>query len=248
MKKEAFLTITVITATTAFAFLNSPTAVLDKCDVSDSTMLNCSGFGLKVFPSHDMDSYSSYTKLDFSYNLITNISRLSFSSTNHVGNLNLANNRINEIEPNAFGNFVNLKALDLTGNQLDGHKIREELFKFLGRLRNLSMRGNPLRFIGKYTYKFMELPHLKFLDLSHCAVTLIEEGGITLPNLEQLDLSWNSLKAFPTESLKMMNGLRILNLSHNKIKILDDLPSLLEFRILNFDYNMINNVTIREEV
>ena len=46
----------------------------------------------------------------------------------------------------------------------------------------------------------------------------------------------------------MMNGLRILNLSHNKIKILDDLPSLLEIRILNFDYNMINNVTIREEV
>ena len=185
MKKEAFLTITVITATTAFAFLNSPTAVLDKCYVSDSTMLNCSGFRLKVFPSDDMDSYSSYTKLDFSYNLVTNISRLSFSSANHVENLNLENNRINEIEPNAFGNFVNLKALDLTGNQLDGHKIREELFKFLGRLRNLSMRGNPLRFIGKYTYKFMELPHLKFLDLSHCAVTLIEEGGITLPNLEK---------------------------------------------------------------
>ena len=248
MAKEAILIISAITVTTALALFHSKSSVLDKCDASESSILNCSGAGFDVFPSDDIDSRGNHKVLDFSDNLIRSLPMLNFSSAIGVEYLTLANNKINEIEPIAFGNLLNLKVLDISGNKLDGHQIKEEQFKILGRLNNLSLSGNPLHFIGKYTFNFMELPLLKILDLSHCDVSVIEKEAIALTNLVKLDLSWNFLRTFYKDSLKMMSSLEVLDLSHNKIRILDALPGLPEIRILNFDYNMINNVSIRDAV
>ena len=240
--------LTLITATMTVALFHSTPSVLDKCVSSNSSYLNCNGAGLHIFPSDALDNIGSHKVLDFSNNHISSISVLNFSSAKDVEVLTLVHNGINEIKPNAFGNLLNLQVLDVSRNRLDGRTIKEEQFKTLGRLQNLSLSWNPLQFIGKYTFHFLELPLVENLDLSHCEIRVIEVEAIALTNLIKLDLSWNFLRTFHESSLKMMSSLEVLDLSHNKLKILDTLPSLPEIRVLNFDNNMLDNVTIRDEV
>lgn len=235
----------IIIATVLMLFHLSLAGMVD-CDKSN-VVLNCSGVNLRIFPSQEEVPYQCQN-LDLSNNLITSISRLNFSKTNTIETLNLANNIINKIQAYAFEQMTNLVTLDLSGNKLDGHGMNEDQFQILGKLRKLSMQRNPLRFIGKSTFNFIELPTIKYLDLSFCSISHIEAEGLILPDLEYLDLSWNELTVFSKDSFRMMDELRILDLSHNQIQILNEVPHLPEIRILNFDYNEISNVSLRDPV
>ena len=244
MKSLYLITATLTTVLTIAPYAR---AALGDCDNSDSVAFNCSGAELTIIPTYEhVPGY--YQILDFSNNYISNISRLNFSSDNVISTLLLMNNRISHIQPWAFEVMTHLVTLDLSGNVLNGRSIDEKQFYDLKKLRLLNLERNPLQFIGKDTFNFMELPVIRHLDLSHCDISRIEDGAIDLPDLEYLDLSWNKMEAFHKDSFKMLTELRTLDLSHNRITVLDEVPYLPEIRIWNLDNNQIKNVTIREGI
>lgn len=217
-------------------------ASLGDCDSSGTITFNCSGAGISTIPTfRDVPSY--YQILDFSNNYISNISRLDFALNNNITTLLLNHNQIRTIEPEAFGLMAHLLNLDLSGNILDGHNLKERQFDDLRHLINLTLERNPLQIIRKETFTTFELFALKHLDLSHCAISEIEENAIEMSFLEYLDLSWNELDTFHKYYFKL-TALKTLDLSHNRFTVIDQLPYMPELKIWILDNNRINNFTV----
>ena len=212
------------------------------CDNSGTTVFNCSGAGISTIPTlRDVPSY--YQKLDFSNNYIRNVSRLDFAMNNNITTLFLNDNQIRTIEPEAFVLMTHLLILDLSGNILDGHKIKERQFDDLRRLVNLTLERNPLQIIRKETFTFTQLFALKNLDLSHCAISEIEDYAIELSFLEYLDLSWNELTTI-NRNIFTVTRLKKLDMSHNYLTVIDQMPNMPVLKIWIMDNNQIYNVTV----
>ena len=243
MEKVTGSILQIVTSTLLLVLrAKSETSLLGKCDNSGIIAFNCSGVGISTIPSAGhVPSY--YQVLDFSNNIIRNISKLQFALQNNITTLLLNDNQISTIEPEAFVRMTHLLYLDLSGNILDGHKIKERQFDDLRRLVNLTLERNPLQVIRKETFTFSELFGLKFLDLSHCVISEIEDDAIELSFLEYLDLSWNELKTFNRRSLTVTR-LKTLDLSHNHLTVIDQMPNMPDLKIWIMDNNQIDNVTV----
>lgn len=134
----------------------------------------------------------------------------------------------------SFSVFINLRFLDLSGNQLA--IIHPEA---------LSIQGSPLQELNlsRSLYNFTALTDLTTalrwgdlrgllrLDLSGNYLALLPLGMFShLPNLQQLYLSNNSLMAVYSGTFSGMNHLELLDLTHNAFKTFrdDDLQELEE--------------------
>lgn len=246
-KKFSTTQLSLIIAATVVILVPYSRADIGECDNRGTAVFNCSGVELTTIPSYrHVPSY--YQTIDLSNNYISNISKLDFPANNNITTLLLTNNQISKIEAKAFGQMTKLITLDLSGNVLEGRNMDEYQFNDLLKLEQLIMERNPLGFIRKGTFHFMELFSLKRLDLSHGDISQLEAGAIDVPSLEYLDLSWNKLELFHKESFTMLVSLKTLDLSHNQFTILDQVPNMPKLQVWILDNNKINNVSMREEI
>ena len=222
-------------------------ADISDCIDSDSTIFNCSGVGISNIPTDEYLPTDCKT-LDLTNNSISIVTRLNISAENVISSLSLADNIIHCIQSGAFEAMKNLESLDLSGNVLDGNLLNGEQFYDLKSLQTLNMERNPVGIIKEDTFNFMELNNLRKLDLSHCEIHTIGSGGIDLPHLRHLDLSWNRMTEFRKSSFKMLVHLNTLDLSHNKLTVLDQMPYLPVMKVLNLDHNCIKKVSMRDEM
>ena len=216
-----------------------------KCDNSNSTVFNCSGVGLTVAHIPVLERYQI---VDFSNNNLTAISKHTFPTDNAITALYLTNNKIKTIHTRAFGELRDLIQLDLSENLLEGNRLHGRPFYNLDNLETLNMNRNPLRLIRQDMFCFLDLNSLKQLHLSYCRISQVRVDAFNLPFLEHLDLSWNHIKHFYKSQFKRLRRLKTLNLCHNKIKLLNQVPVLPELRIFNLDNNKIHTVSIKKEM
>lgn len=93
------------------------------------------------------------------------------------------------------------------------------------------------------TSKEFELfPSLLHLHLSYNKILKISPGAFsTLHQLISLDLGVNQIEIIPQERLYGLSGLRILNVTHNRLKDLDEFPEdLKSLQILDVSFNKIS--------
>ncbi|XP_073341739.1 trophoblast glycoprotein-like [Pagrus major] len=143
----------------------------------------------------------------------------SFAELENVTNIILSNNRITEMASHSFSALLNLRFLDLSGNQL-----------VLIHPEALSIPGSPLQelSLSRSLYNFSALTDLTTalrwgglrgllrLDLSGNQLSLLSPGMFShLPNLQQLFLTNNSLVTVYSGTFSGMNQLQVLDLSHN---------------------------------
>lgn len=132
--------------------------------------------------------------------------------------------RITEMTSHSFSALINLRFLDLSGNQLA--LIHPEA---------LSIPGSPLQELNlsrslynstaqtdlTTALRWGDLGGLLRLDLSGNHLTLLPPGMFShLPNLQQLFLTNNSLVAVYSGTFSGMNHLRVLDLTHNAFRTL----------------------------
>lgn len=209
-------------------------------------VFNCSGAGISTLPELPQGT----KVLDLSGNHIQNISipQTNADSYKELLSLDLSKNNIALLKENDFHFLKNLETLDLSGNQIQGVSLEREVFNGLDKLKNLTLEGNPLGSVKIRTFHFMQLFSLTYLDLSHCGITSLERESIMIPALEHLDLSWNKLTTFSDVMLDMVTSLVLLDMSHNSIRVIDDIPYLPRLRTWILDSNRMEEVHIKEDL
>lgn len=223
---------------------------LNDCNKSMIAVLNCSGVG--ATDKHTIWTGTNrpydFKILDFSNNNITRLSRLNISSDNNVRKINFSNNHINAIDSGAFEEMTKLNELDLSVNNLEGVTLDAKQFINAFDIKKLNMSRNPIRVIRKDVFSIVSFNLLEQLDLSHCQINSIEDDAFDLHRLKALDLSWNDLSVLQEGAFNRLIRLVSLNLSHNKLKVLAELPELTTVKLLKFDYNQITSVSVRKSM
>lgn len=127
--------------------------------------------------------------LTLAANEIISIDRGLFAAMPHLTVLDLSHNRLTQLSNTDFAYLdLSLVVLDLSHNDLD--EIAPLALQNLHHLRTLSLEHNRLRDLSS-----LHLPaHLRSLDLSHCALTIIDHCQVSgMADLTYLGLNGNDL-------------------------------------------------------
>ncbi|CAI2308169.1 unnamed protein product [Caenorhabditis sp. 36 PRJEB53466] len=178
-----------------------------------------------------------------------------------IGNLRLANNSLETIEPNsleglkldildlsnnqltevpaAIGKVEQLKKVDLSHNNIA--KLYQYVFNKIKQLHTVDLSSNQLLSIGPYI--FSDSSELHTLDVSSNEISLLfKDAFARCPKLRKIIMRDNKIKSLD-EGLSEADGLRRLDVSENAIVVLkwSALPENLEYLIA--DKNDINLLT-----
>ncbi|XP_052252992.1 vasorin-like isoform X2 [Dreissena polymorpha] len=231
----------------AALWLVNPASLMGFLSQSSDKTANFTGQGLSQVPTGD--SIPDDTEnIDLSENSISNLTLVGYNNLKSLKTFNISRNQISELTPNAFKDLTALMVLDLSRNNIKGELLEEHMFVDLRKLETLNLEQNPMLILKSNVFNFMELPSLKRLDVSHCDIFVLERSSIDLPTLEYLDLSWNALTKVNKEAFRMMADLKTLDMSHNRIKVLDTVPYLPAIQTWNLDSNLIEEVHIKDQI
>ncbi|XP_050530520.1 chaoptin isoform X1 [Daktulosphaira vitifoliae] len=217
--------------------------------------------------------------LDLSLNNVTHMVPEAFNGLLQLQLLNLSYNSLTDIPNGVFKGLVSLNTLDLSYNQISSldnktNSVLEDCFS----LKHFNISHNQFSFFTKKSFpshmytpstlrtidiSYNEVPvitkeiligtdKVTFLNLSHNSIDEIRPGVLgNLTSLKLLDLSFNNLKVMNNLG-NMPTNLTILFLSNNKLKklpkeILNTVPKLVQFEV---DNNLFNSLppTIAKEV
>uniref|UniRef100_A0A3B3VHB2 Ig-like domain-containing protein n=1 Tax=Poecilia latipinna TaxID=48699 RepID=A0A3B3VHB2_9TELE len=149
--------------------------------------------------------------------------------------LELSDNMISVLEPNAFSSLQNLQSLSLRGNQLK--LVPMGAFSRLSNLTSLDLSGNKIVILLDFT--FQDLKSLKNLELHLVNTNLAVVQPYALGGLRQirlLNLSTNSLVTLEEGAFQSVNTLETLRLDRNPLACDCRLLWILQRRkTLNFD-------------
>ena len=196
------------------------------CKLYNSTGLDCSYRKLTTIPFLD-DNFT--VTLDFSNNLLTNITSRPFTNLHSLRHLYLDNNKLNKIDDDAFYGLEHLGSLHLQENYL---VIIGEPFKHTASLTELYLHSNRIQFLSSNT--FHGLQKLTTLDLSRNLIQSLSNGIFRdLHSLEILDLSSNFMKIVPSDVLSPLYSL----------KRFDMLWSIITLPYFGHEFNNLRNLT-----
>lgn len=217
--------------------------------INNYETFNCSSSNLTEMSLPTDISTSSIKRIDFSWNSIQSVTPFNYTVlASTLTYLNLNHNQISVISDNAFSLLKNLAQLDLSYNSISGEMLHEIVFEGLTALQELYIEGNPLQHLKTNTFSFMEMPALTYLDLSNCTISEMDKSSLDLPSLQHLDLSWNLLEGINRDSFQMLTHLNVLDMSHNNIKVLSEVPYLPEIVTMYFDNNGMEKLSIKEGI
>uniref|UniRef100_A0A0R3QR91 Chaoptin n=1 Tax=Brugia timori TaxID=42155 RepID=A0A0R3QR91_9BILA len=198
-------------------------------------------------------------ELDLSYNHLRILHKGTFAEQNIYDSLVLRSNAISSLDTDTFGNN-NVNKLDLAYNELK--KIPQHAFNSIqNSLTNLNLRGNQIRSISADDFDGMQ--NLMELILADNYIEIIEEAAFSrMKKLIKLDISHNPITSWhphafrdlsnAMETLDLANtglfslpkidnhGLRLLNISNNKIHEVNRVHLINNRKLATFDISYNN--------
>ncbi|XP_020297949.1 protein artichoke-like [Pseudomyrmex gracilis] len=169
--------------------------------------------------SLDLIGMTSLTYLSLFNNRINDIQSNAFKDTNRLEFLNLSKNAIETLYQYTFANLNYLQTLDLSFNQIKN--ITTQLSNEIN-ISTLLLNYNKM---NKITLNaFIQFPQLKKLYLENNDIEWIDTKAFSqLSMLEELSLSNNKLSFLPEGWSESLISLNYLNLNKNKFTSLDSL-------------------------
>uniref|UniRef100_A0A1A9WPL0 Fibronectin type-III domain-containing protein n=1 Tax=Glossina brevipalpis TaxID=37001 RepID=A0A1A9WPL0_9MUSC len=206
-------------------------------------------------------------QLNLKDNKINSLSGFNAVNLTQLDNVDISGNMLLSLPANFLRHSINLQKVDLSSNrflQIPSSALSDVS---IPRLSWLNLTGNPINKI--YTVKEERYPYLKelyicqtnlsiltskdfeaFQALQHLhlvnnRITRISPGAFkSLINLLTLDMSVNELEILPKERLQGLKLLRLLNISHNTLKDLEEFSSdLSQLQICDLSFNQLDRIS-----
>lgn len=166
---------------------------------------------------------------------ITNLPGDAFANNMHLIQLDLADNELQHLNVSSTlgHNLHSLQSLDLSNCNLQD-RLSEEAFRNASKLRDLNLSGNPM-FASDLSAVLQHLPILRKLSLSNCSLRRLPEAFENLEQLEELDISHNPLSDAFVRLLNPLKSLEYLDMSYcnlgyvgnNTFTLMDSLKKLI---------------------
>ncbi|KAK8736052.1 hypothetical protein OTU49_005205 [Cherax quadricarinatus] len=181
--------------------------------------------------------------LDVSDNMIVEIPLGSFVSSK-LQRLNLAENHLLQLPESVFfDGMIHLKSLNVSGNPLQrlmGSSVPSGVT--LPSLEQLEATHTNLTVLT--SLELLHMPALRSLNLQHGAISKVSPGAFSkLSQLTKLNLGYNMMEFLARERLRGMLALTHLNLTRNRLKKLDQLPSdSMNLKVFDVSGNMLTEL------
>ncbi|XP_042230061.1 toll-like receptor Tollo [Homarus americanus] len=194
--------------------------------------------------------------LNLSHNRLQDVLELGFSDQVMLDAqaLNMSNTSFSD----QFSGFLNVNE-EVTGDDGCGHALQELIldhndlvrlpprsFRALGGLRELYIRNNDVRLIASEAFRGMAALQVLYLSNNHIIAL---QNGTFFENvaLERIYLNNNSLSALNSGVLQGLQGLQVVDLSHNKLNLdtshEDLFKGLRRLVILDLSHNALSTIT-----
>jgi Leucine-rich repeat (LRR) protein len=191
-------------------------------------------------------SSRSRISLDLSFNFLESIPDDRFAFINFI-KVNISNNHLYRLSPDAFRDIIRLDILDLSNNRID--YINIETFKPLVKsLNTFFIQFNQLVNMeaSRLSNILNELKNLKILDLSHNRLMYLPRMN-SMSFLTHLNLESNRLEFLTgsdSNEQLLPNSLINLNIQHNELKYLNEnsFGLLTKLKYLNLAHNQISEI------
>ncbi|KAF4956941.1 hypothetical protein FSARC_11420 [Fusarium sarcochroum] len=158
----------------------------------------------------------------------------SLSRANKLTFLDVANNRLEQLEHAELNSLTGMLKMNLANNRL---KHLPSYFGAYQSLRSLNISSN---FLDKFPTFLCNLPSLVDLDLSFNAIATIPQEIGTLRNLEKLLITNNRLTHAVPATFGQLVSLRELDIKYNGISSIDIISELPKLEILSADHNCVS--------
>ncbi|XP_030640659.1 leucine-rich repeat and immunoglobulin-like domain-containing nogo receptor-interacting protein 3a [Chanos chanos] len=177
----------------------------------DTRILDLSGNRLRWVEHGDLSAYTKLEELDLSENLISVLEPNAFASLPNLRVLRLRANQLKLVPMGAFSRLNNLTTLDLSENKIV--ILLDFTFQDLRSLRNLEVGDNDLVYISNKA--FLGLVGLRELTIERCNLTSISGQSLSyLRNLVTLRLRHLSIASLEEQNFRKLGGLRGLEIDH----------------------------------
>ncbi|XP_053714925.1 toll-like receptor 22 [Synchiropus splendidus] len=185
------------------------------CSIPTLTGLQIRRNQLTSISPHQFQSCTNITELDIAENKIQNIDENAFGSIQRsLSILTLSQNKIPSV-PAAVRKLPNLSKLDLSHNKISSLQCHD--FANLTKLRILSLHNNSISNLPTCT--FSGLDSLQVLKLQSNKISTTNGAFKKIfPRLRQLRLDSNTLTGIKPKEFEGLVSLQNLSLHHNKIK------------------------------
>ena len=199
---------------------------------------------LTLLPTFNMSVLSAFTGLRTLYlsnNRIQDIEDQAFNGLHQLQTLYLSGNRINNKTDQTFSGLHQLQRLDLSGNRIQN--IAGQAFRRLHQLQELRLQGNRVQVIEDQAFK--GLYQLQDLDLMDNRIWDITDQSFSgLHQLRKLYLSNNKIQSIASQTFRGLHLLQKLDLSSNGIKDIRNgtFRDLQNLQMLDISYNRITKV------
>ncbi|XP_061636014.1 leucine-rich repeat and immunoglobulin-like domain-containing nogo receptor-interacting protein 3a [Phyllopteryx taeniolatus] len=177
----------------------------------DTRILDLSGNKLRWVEHADLLPFPHVEKLDLGENMISVLEPNAFSSLQSLQALSLRGNQLKLIPMGAFSHLSNLTSLDLSGNKLV--ILLDFTFQDLKSLRNLEVGDNDLVYISNKA--FLGLVALRELTIERCNLTSVSSQSLSyLHNLATLRLRYLSISTLEDQNFRKLGNLRGLEIDY----------------------------------
>ncbi|KAK2868942.1 hypothetical protein Q7C36_000813 [Tachysurus vachellii] len=178
---------------------------------SDTRLLDLGRNQLRWVEHGDLKLYTRLEDLNLSENLISVLEPNAFSSLLNLRILRLRANQLKLVPMGAFSHLANLTVLDLSGNKLV--ILVDFTFQDLRRLQKLEVGDNDLVYISNKA--FLGLTGLRELTIERCNLTSISGQALSyLRGLVSLRLRYLNIVSLEEHNFYKLGGLRGLEIDH----------------------------------
>lgn len=177
----------------------------------ETELLNLRGNRLRWVEHRDLVAYINLEQLDLSENVINVLEPNAFSSLKKLRILHLRSNQLKLVPMGAFSSLANLTILDLSENKLV--ILLDFTFQDLHSLRTLDVGDNELVYISNKA--FLGLISLRELTIEKCNLTSVSTQSLVyLRGLVTLRLRHLNIALLEEHSFRKLGGLRGLEIDH----------------------------------
>ncbi|KAG5870254.1 hypothetical protein JTB14_000311 [Gonioctena quinquepunctata] len=193
----------------------------------------------EIFPG-TLDSSENVEILNMSHNLLVQIPQALYGRRK-LKKLDLASNRIKNINSTVLSSLTSLRELKLSKNFIK--LLEENTFTNLQQIKNIYLDDNELEFVEPNALKM--LPVLKSIKLDKNKIIFLPSMAFnTLPLLQSIELQQNELKNIEPNAFNLVPHVLLLNLSYNELSSIENvgLPGLNSVELLDLSFNRISRL------